>query len=471
MRKKTEKRIPNKGYKFRIYPTIEQVLLLVQWFGCSRLVYNYFLDKSKKTYEETNKSPGLLSKEHTNYKANASSLVELKENPEFGFLNDCFSQTLQHSLKNLDRGFKNFFERRSLGKPGGFPKFKKKNISKQSIAIPSGFYLEGIKSNEILNKDAIGIPRFLHIPKFKEGIPIVVHREIKGDVVSLHISMTPTGKFYASFQVLEKIEKLPNSNNSVGIDLGLKDFIVTSNGEAVANPKFLKSLEKRLKRAQRNLSRKSSLNFSRKLEFKKKLTKEEKEIFKGRNIEKARRSLARTYEKITNQRMDFLQKLSTKLIHENQVICLEDLNISGMLKNHNLAKSIQNSGWSSFVRMLEYKAKMYGRTVVKVDRFFPSSKTCFECKHINHDLKLEDRIWICPNCGAMLHRDFNSSKSIHEEGLRVLQIKNGKALPFLAVAGCNRIKSGQSPDENIGEGQLLENCPFETYEAPAFRPE
>ena len=244
----------------------------------------------------------------------------------------------------------------------------------------------------------------LFIPKVREGIKIKEHRPLEGRVLCGTISKTPTGKYYASITVEKDITSLEATNKAVGIDLGIKDFAILSTGEKVENPKFKRTQRKKLKFLHKSLSRKK----------------------KGsKNREKARKKLAKKYEKITNKKQDFLHKLSNRIVNENQVICLEDLNVKGMVKNHNLADSISEVSWYEFVRQLKYKAEWRGRVVVQVDRFFPSSKTCYNCGFINQDLTLNDREWTCPKCGTHHDRDINASLNILRQGLNKINLEKG----------------------------------------------
>ena len=340
-----------KGLKYRLYPTNSQKELIAKHIGSSRFVYNLALETKTTAYlgSKHNFSPFDLIKQ----------LPELKK--EYAWLKEVNSQTLQQSIQNMDIAFKKFF------KGAGFPKYKSKHKGKQSFSIPQNVLVEGNK---------------LVIPKFKEGIDIVLHREIKGTIKSATISVTPTGKYFASILVDTNTEiptKTPIAESTaIGIDLGIKDFAVTSSGEVFDNPKHLKEAQSKLKYVQR------------------KYTKN-----KGKRTKKR---LALLHEKIVNKRKDFLHKTSTKLIRENQTICLEDLAVSNMIKNHNLAQAISDVSWSTFVTMLEYKADWHGKTVLRIGRFAPSSKTCSCCGYINKELTLKDREWVCPKCNSVLDR-------------------------------------------------------------------
>lgn len=244
----------------------------------------------------------------------------------------------------------------------------------------------------------------LFIPKVREGIKVKEHRPLKGRTLCGTISKTPSGKYYASITVEKEITSLEATNKAVGIDLGVKDFAILSTGEKVENPKFKRNQRRKLKFLHKSLSKKK----------------------KGsKNRDKARKKLAKKYEKIANKKQDFLHKLSNRIINENQVICLEDLNVKGMVKNHKLADSIHEVSWYEFVRQLKYKAEWRGRTVVQVDRFFPSSKTCYECGFINQDLTLKDREWTCPKCGTHHDRDINASHNILRQGLNKINLEKG----------------------------------------------
>ena len=270
----------------------------------------------------------------------------------------------------MDDAYTNFFKGRSK-----FPKYKSKSKSRQSFNVPQNVKL-------VNNK--------LVIPKFKEGINVKIHRELEGQIRQSTISKTPTGKYFVSILVKTNNEQPPKpevtESNTIGIDLGIKDFLVTSDGQTIDNPKYLRELESKLKFIQRRYSK-----------------------YRGR---KNKKKLQNLHEKIKNKRKDFLHKVSSELVRENQSIALEDLNVSGMVKNHKLAKSISDASWSSFVRMLEYKADWYGVNVMKIGRFEPSSKTCSECGNVNQKLELKDRIWTCDSFNTTLDRDLNAAVNI-----------------------------------------------------------
>ena len=275
--------------------------------------------------------------------------------------------------------YNNFFKKRAK-----FPKFKKKSYCQSYNIDNLTLY---IKNGRV------------YIPKIKDGVKIVEHRPLEGKILNGTISKTADEKYFISISVEKEIDVLPEESNKIGLDLGIKDFATISNGDKVTNPHFKKKEVKKLKKLQRVLSRKKK---------------------DSRRREKCRIKLARKHSKIVNKKNDFLHKLSSKLINENQVICLEDLNIKGMIKNHRLAESISECSWYEFIRQLEYKSNWYGRTVVKIGRFFPSSKTCSNCGFIKETLNLSERKWTCPKCGSELDRDINAAKNILKQGLNAL---------------------------------------------------
>jgi putative transposase len=369
----------NKTYKFRIYPNEEQEILLSKHFGCSRFVYNYFLNERKEQYQKDKKSD--------NYYKQAKTLTDLKKKEEYEWLKEVNSQTIQFALRSLDTAYVNFF--RGTTK---FPKFKSRK-HKNTFTIPQ-FGI--VKDGKIL------------IPKFKNGIKVKLDkREIKGKVGKMNITKTPTGKYYVSIFTEQEIEQLPKTNKKVGIDLGLKDFVITSEGIKFKNNRYTKKYSRQLKKAQQHLSRKE----------------------KGSNeFEKQKLKVAKIHEKISSCRLDTLHKISYQLVKDNDLIVVEDLNVKGMIKNHKLSKHISDVSWGNFVDLLNYKCNWYGKELVKVNRFYPSSKTCNCCGWINQNLKLSEREWTC-KCGEKHDRDFNASKNILKEGLKIY----GKELAITKV--------------------------------------
>ena len=358
----------NKAYNFRIYPSDKQIEPLAQHFGSCRFVYNYFLRKRIDFYVE-NKGK---EKQGLTYHDTAIMLTQLKKTPEYVWMNDVNSQSLQQSLRRLDIAYNNFFNKRAE-----FPNFKKKH-SKQSFLVPQAFEIDFEKG-------------LLHIPKFKP-IKIILHRETEGTIKSVNITKTPSGKYFASVLCeIEKVVKPKKKGRQIGIDLGLKSFLITSDNERIDSPQYLRKSEDKLAKLQRHLSRK----------------------IKGSNRKnKARIKVARIHDKISNQRNDFLHKLSHRLVSENQAIFVEDLHVKGIMANHHLAKSVSDSGWSEFVRQLKYKSEWNGVYFGQIDRFFPSSKRCFSCGWINESLTLKDREWICQGCNQVVDRDFNAAQNI-----------------------------------------------------------
>lgn len=345
-------------------------MLLDKHFGCSRFVFNHFLKEKQEHY--------LKNKKTLNYNNCSKGLTELKTVDGYGWLREVNSQSLQQSLKNLETSYGNFFSKKSK-----FPCFKKKG-NHQKFRVPQSIKIE---------KDKI------KVIKFMEGIPIVLDRPITSRIKSATFSKTPSNKYFVSILCEVPKRTKPKTNKEVGIDLGITDFIVLSNGEKVKNPNFNRKHKKALAKAQKHLSRKT----------------------KGsKRQQKQRIKVARIHEKITNSRKDFQHKLSTKLINEYDTICLEDLNIKGMVKNHNLAYSISDSSWSEFIRQLEYKALWYDKNVIKIDRFYPSSKTCSSCDYIVDKLPLNIRSWKCPKCSCEHDRDVNAAKNILRQGINLV---------------------------------------------------
>lgn len=360
----------NRIYKFRLYPTKAQTELLAKHFGCARFVYNYFLNQRQEQYRLTGKSD--------NYYEQSKALTKLKKQEETAWLNEVNSQALCFSIRCLDVAYTNFFKKRAK-----FPNFKSKH-SKNSFTATQFSSIEGNR---------------LFILKFKEGIKCRVHREIKGKIGKVTITKTPSGKYFASVCTEEEyVTPFEKTNKSVGVDLGLKDFLTTSEGDRFTNNHYTKKYERRLATAQRHLSRKK----------------------KGsRGYENQRLKVARIHEKISNSRADYLHKCSISLVKRYDTICIEDLNVQGMVKNHHLAKSISDVSWYSFVSMLTYKAEWNDKKVVKIDRFFPSSQTCSVCGHINKQTKdLSVRKWECPACHAHHDRDVNAAINILRVGLK-----------------------------------------------------
>lgn len=372
-----------KAFKYELYPTSQQSVLLNKHIGSCRLVYNFALECKQMAWggRRINLSCFDLIKQ----------LPDLKKECEW--LKEINSQSLQQSIRNLDNAFTRFFKGQS-----DFPNFKKKSNG-GSFNIPQNVSLENGK---------------LIIPKFKKGIDIVLHRPIKGTIRQATISRKPTGKYFVSILCETGKQNKPKAkikeSTTVGIDLGIKTFLVSSNGECFDNPKFLGKAQSKLKYVQRKYSK-----------------------YKGK---RTKRSLAILHEKVANQRKDFLHKTSSELVKNHDSLAIEDLAVSNMIKNHKLAQSISDAGWSTFVTMLDYKAEWYGKNILKIGRFEPSSKLCSCCGNINKELTLKDREWTCSGCSTLLDRDVNASINIKNFALKnhlsvEHRLKNRNELPTL----------------------------------------
>lgn len=367
-----------KAFRYRLYPNRETQIVFNQWFGCCRKVFNVTLDESIKQYEDGNKN-------FVNRSSFCSMITKLKADGEHDYLKQIPIHTLQSSVAHLLDAYKRFFK--GLG---GFPKFKSKHESKQSFMVPCD---PSIIKNCRFDNNRVWIPKLKRLIKFKQ------HRKIEGTVKSYTITRESTGKWYISFLCQVSTPQKIERDGVVGLDFGVIDFFTDSNGNKIPSRKFLRSLESKLKRMQRALSKKT----------------------KGsNNYKKLKQKIARLHDYISNCRKDANQKLSTILVNENQVISIEDLAIGKMSRNHKLAKSLLDEGWYQFTNMLDYKMKWYGGSLVKIDRFFPSSKTCSACGHKVSKMPLNVRNWVCPECGCVHDRDVNAAQNILVEGLRML---------------------------------------------------
>lgn len=347
-----------KAYKYRIFPNKEQKEYFAKAFGCTRFIYNKMLYDKIEYYKETGE---MLKNTPAQYKK------------EYEWLKEIDSLALANAQMNLNKAYKNFFREKSVG----FPKYKSKKTNRFSYTTNN--------QNGTISLDG----NYIKLPKLKTKVKIVLHRQFKGLIKSATISKNPSNQYYISILVDTENIQLSKNNNKIGIDLGLKEFAICSNGDRFDNPKILRKSEKKLAKLQKDLSRKQ----------------------KGsNNRNKARLKVAKLHQKIVNQRKDFLHKLSTKIINENQVIVLEDLKVKNMLQNHNLAKAISEVSWAEFRIMLEYKAEWYGREIIIAPSNYASSQLCSNCGYKNINVKnLALRNWTCPNCGTNHDRDVNAS--------------------------------------------------------------
>ena len=369
-----------KAYKVRLYPTIDQQVFFAKSFGCVRFIWNKMLSDKIEHYKETKTT---LKNYPAQYKK------------EFEWLQEVDSLALSKVERHLQKAYQSFFKNGT-----GFPKFKKKGQR-------DSYTTNNQKGTVAITNNTVKLPKIGHIPaKFPN--------KINGLIKSATISRTPSGKYYVSLLVKTIATLLPKTHSNIGIDLGLTDFIVLSDGTKVANPKFLSKLQHKLARAQKILAKRRAV-----------AKVANRKLSDSRNYQKQKFKVAKVYEQITNSRTDFLHKLSFNLIKNHDVIAIEDLNVKGMVKNHKLAKAISDSSWSTFTTMLAYKAEWYGKTLVKIDRWYPSSKTCSGCNHLltKAELPLSLRSWDCPSCLQTNDRDINASINILNEGLKLATLK------------------------------------------------
>ena len=361
-----------RAYQYRFYPTDEQKQILARTFGCARFVYNWALRLRTDAYYQDQK--------RGYYDETSAMLTNLNKQPEYSWLNEVSCVPTQQALRHLDRAFRNFFEGRAE-----YPTFHSRHGEQAAEYTTSAFKWDGTT---------------LTLAKMEESLSIVWSRPLpKGcKPTTVTVTQDTTGRYFVSMLVEEDITPLPVVNQQVGLDLGLKSMVVLSTGEQVGNPQFFRKDEKKLAKASRRLAKKKK---------------------GGKNRAKARLKVARIHARIADRRRDYQQKLSTRIVHENQVICVESLAVKNMLQNHCLAKSISDVGWGEFVRQLEYKAHWYGRTLVRIDKWYPSSKRCSHCGHVLVSLSLDERFWMCPECHTFHDRDINAAKNVLAAGLAV----------------------------------------------------
>lgn len=378
-----------RGFKYRIYPNESQRDQIARTLGCCRFVYNRALDVKKTAYSETGKSIA------------ANDLIKMiptwKRDPETSWLAQADSMALQQSIRDLDRAYKNFFRRvREGGKPG-FPKFKSRRHARQSYRTNGG---------KVVDRNHIALPKL-------GNVRAKVSRPLQGRFMSVTVSLDAVGRYFATFLCTDVPSKdAIAADREVGIDLGVETLATLSDGTKIGNPRHLKKYEHRLAREQRRLSRRKGARRGEK---------------QSMRYLKQRKRVARVHAKIADARTDALHKVTTMLADENQVLCMEDLNAKGIMKNHHLAKAVTDASFGEFARLLEYKCAERGRSLVKIGRFYPSSKTCSACGHRLDALPLSVRSWDCPACGAHHDRDVNAARNILTEGKRILSNTEGTA--------------------------------------------
>ena len=399
-----------KAYRYKIKPTMKQQKMLSQFFGCARFIYNWGLNRKIEAYKTDKKSIG--------YVQLAKELTDLKKQDDTKWLNDCANECLQQSLRNLDNAYTRFFKEKK-----GFPKFKSKKNSKDVCKFINSVKFDFDKRKVWIPK--IGWTKLCHNKEFDLS-------QVK--LGTLTVSKDKCGEYWCVILVDDMQPNAPKTKvqkeTSVGIDLGIKDFATLSDGTKVENPKYLERSQKKLAHLQKVYSRRQK---------------------DSKRRERVRLAVAKCHRRIANQRTDFLHKLTTELVRCFDTICLEDLNVEGMMKNHYLAKSIVSASWYQFKTILGYKSEWYGKNVLFIGRFDPSSKTCNHCGYVNKDLKLSDRKWKCPKCGEVIDRDINAAINIRDWGIH----------PQSLVANSAKDKDIRHPQVSGGEdveGRGYEPC-------------
>jgi putative transposase len=388
-----------RAYKYRCYPTAEQVTVLARTFGSARFVYNWALRLRTDAYYQR--------QERISYADTSAALTALKREPETAWLTEVSSVPPQQALRHLDRAFRHFFEGRAK-----YPAFKKKRGRQAAEYTTSAFHWDATT-------------RSLILAKMDAPLAIVWSRAFTGGPTTVTVTRDPAGRYFVSFLVEEEIMPFPPVDSAIGLDMGVSALVTLSTGEKITNPKHFAHSRRRLKTAQKALARKQN---------------------GSQNREKARQKVARAFAKIADQRLDGLHKLSTRLIRENQTVCVESLAVRHLVRNHRLAHAISDASWSELLRQLEYKAVWYGRTLVKIDKWYPSSKRCSNCGHVLGSLPLAMRRWACPKCRIFHDRDVNAAKNVLAAGLAVNAggeaIRPGRAMPASArldEAGISRL--------------------------------
>lgn len=413
-----------RSFEYRLYPNEDQRVLINKHIGAVRWAYNWALDKKSKLW--TTKQENI-----TRYELSAELPKMRDSDSPTAWLKEVNSQSIQAAVTHLDVAYSNFFR-----KQANFPNFKSKKDSKQSFEIPQNLTVDFDHGR-------------VHLPKFKEGIRCRFHRKFKGEIRTCNIKRTPTNKYFVSIMVEDgknlPVKQEPLYDKSIGVDTGIKSFAVTSDGGVFDNPRhFIKSQEK-LERLQQSFSRKLRLSGHKKGDP------------LGKNALKVKQEVALLHERVANQRKDFLHKLSTKLIRENQSVCVEDLNVKGMLSNRKIAKHVQDLSLGMFYRFLQYKADWAGKHVLECGRWDASSKTCHKCGGYYKDLTLDQRVWICQSCGAIHDRDVNASMNI--KSMAFLRYTRGKE--ELVLAGNSELKSVKVPQKGAGRRKARAVAPSE----------